>query len=134
VAAAIAGAVVDVGRAVSRDLAVLAISGTALEQAARAAGLRVYAEVFADRAYLPDGRLVPRSRPDAMIHDAEAAAARLLAFLDTGLMPVIGGAPVRLAADSVCVHGDSPGAVAMAQTLRARLAAQGVVVAPFLAG
>ena len=112
VAAAIAGAV----RAVGRDLAVLAISGTALEAAARTAGLRVYSEVFADRAYLPDGRLVPRSRGDAMIDDPDAAAARLLAFLDCGLMPVVGGPPVRLAVDSVCVHGAGPGAVAMART------------------
>ena len=130
VAAAIAAAV----RAVSRDLAVLAISGTELEQAARGAGLAVYSEIFADRAYLPSGRLVPRSRPDAMIHDPEAAAARLLAFLDSGSMPVIGGPPVALLAHSVCVHGDSAGAVGMARRIRARLAAQGVVVAAFLAG
>ncbi len=132
--AAVAAAIAEAVRAVSRDLAVLAMSGTVLEQVARAAGLRVYSEVFADRAYLPDGRLVPRARADALIHDPEAAAARLLAFLGSGLMPVIGGAPVRLRADSVCVHGDSPGAVVMARTLRARLAAGGVVVAPFLAG
>jgi len=129
-AAAIAAAV----RAVSRDLALLAMSGTELERAGRAAGVPVYSEVFADRAYLPNGRLVPRSRPDALIHDPEAAAARLLAFLDSGLMPVIGGAPVALVAHSVCVHGDSPGAVAMARRIRARLAAQGVVVASFLGG
>ncbi len=130
VAAAIAGAV----RAVSRDLAMLAISGTALEVAAREAGMRVYSEIYADRAYLPSGRLVPRSRPDAMIHDAEAAAERVLAYLDTGLMPVVEGDPVRLAADSLCVHGDSPGAVAMARTLRRRLTERGVVVAAFLEG
>jgi UPF0271 protein len=105
-----------------------------LQDAARGAGLRVYAEVYADRAYLPNGRLVPRSHPDAMILDPEAAAARLMAFLASGLMPVIGGDPVRLAVDSVCVHGDSPGAVGMARTLRMRLTQRGVVVAPFLAG
>lgn len=131
---AVAEAIAQAVRAVSRDLAVLAISGTALQAAAGAAGLHVYAEVFADRAYLPTGRLVPRSRPDAMIHDPEAAAARLLAFLDSGLMPVVGGVPVPLAVDSVCVHGDSPGAVAMARTLRRRLTERGVVVASFLAG
>jgi len=130
----VATAIAEAVRAVSRDLAVLAISGTALQDAARSAGLRVYAEVFADRAYLPNGRLVPRSRPDAMIHDAEAAATRLMTFLDSGLMPVIGGDPVRLAVDSVCVHGDSPSAVGMARTLRMRLTERGMVVAPFLAG
>lgn len=113
-------------------LAVLAISGTALEGAAREAGLRVFSEVYADRAYLPNGRLVPRAQPGAVLHDPETAAARLIGFLETGLMPVIGGDPVRLAVQSVCLHGDTPGAVGMAQGLRARLAAAGVTVAPFL--
>ncbi len=131
---AVAGAIAAAVRAVSPGLAVLAISGTVLAAVARDAGVRVYSEVFADRAYLPDGRLVPRSRPDAMIHDAGAAAARLMAFLQSGVMPVIGGAPVPLTADSVCVHGDSPGAVAMARTIRAALSAQGVSITPFLAG
>lgn len=126
VAAAIVAAVAASG------LAVLAISGTELEGAARDAGLRVFSEVFADRAYLPNGRLVPRSQPGAVLHEAEAAAARLIGFLETGLMPVIGGDPVRLAVQSVCLHGDTPGAVGMARGLRARLAAAGVTVAPFL--
>lgn len=126
VAAAIVAAVAASG------LAVLAISGTELEGVAREAGLRVFSEVFADRAYLPSGRLVPRSQPGAVLHDAEAVAARLIGFLETGLMPVIGGDPVRLAVQSVCLHGDTPGAVGMAQGLRARLAAAGITVAPFL--
>lgn len=130
VAAAIAGAV----RAMSPDLAVLAISGTELEHAARAAGITVFSEIFADRGYLSTGRLVPRSRPDAMIHDAAAATDRLLAFLDTGLMPVVDGDPIPLVAQSVCVHGDGPVAVAMAEEIRARLTAAGVTVAPFLQG
>jgi UPF0271 protein len=127
---AIAGAV----RALSPDLALLAISGTELEQAARAIGQPVYAEVFADRAYLATGRLVPRNRADAMIHDPDAAADRLLAFLDSGLMPVVDGPPIPLAAQSVCVHGDSPQAVAMAARIRDRLAGAGVGIAPFLPG
>lgn len=129
VAEAIARAV----RAVSPDLAVLAISGTALEPAAEAAGLAVFPEIFADRAYLPDGRLVPRSQPGAVIEDAEAATARLLRFLETGRMPVLGGGAIPLAARSVCVHGDSPGAVAMAALLRAALEDTGVRLAPFAA-
>lgn len=114
------------------NLALLAISGTELESAGRAAGLPTFSEIFADRAYLPNGRLVPRSRPDAMIHSAEDAAARILTFLKTGLMPVIGGDPIPLAAQSICVHGDTPEAVAMAAELRARLTAAGVPPAPFL--
>ncbi len=113
-------------------LAVLAISGTALEQAAVAADYPVFSEIFADRAYLPNGRLVPRSQPGAVLHDPQQAAERLLGFLDTGLMPVVGGPPIRLAAQSICVHGDSPGALGMAQGLRRALQAAGVTIAPFV--
>lgn len=128
----VADAIAQAVRALSPGLAILAISGTDLEDAARAAGLPVYSEIFADRGYLQNGRLVPRGQPDAMIKDPEAAADRLCAFLDTGLMPVTGGAPIRLAAQSVCVHGDSPHAVAMARHLRDRLQASGVAIRPFL--
>ena len=127
---AVAGAIV--AAVAASGLAVLAISGTELETVAREAGVTVFSEVFADRAYLPNGRLVPRSQPGAVLHEARAAADRLIGFLETGLMPVMGGDPLRLAVQSVCVHGDTPGAVAMARDLRARLAAAGVTVAPFL--
>lgn len=129
VADAIAAAV----GALPAGLAVLAISGTEMEAASRAAGLSTFAEVFADRAYLPDGRLVPRDRPGAVIHDAGAAADRLLAFLESGQMPVQGGGSLPLQAVSVCIHGDNPAAVAMAGEIRARLLAGGVTLAPFLA-
>ena len=128
VADAIAGAIA----ALPGGLAILAISGTELEAAGRAAGLATYSEVFADRAYLPNGRLVPRSRPDAMIHGAKAAAERLLRFVESGLMPVIGGDPIPLAAQSICVHGDGAEAVAMATEIRDRLRAAGVGLAPFV--
>lgn len=113
-------------------LALLAISGTELQAAGEAAGIPTYAEIFADRAYLASGRLVPRGHPQAMIHDPQTALERLITFLETGLMPVIDGPAIRLAAHSVCIHGDSPEAVAMAQTLRAGLARRGVTLAPFL--
>ena len=128
VADAIAGAV----KAISTDLAILAISGTELEHAARAANITVFAEIFADRGYTPQGRLVPRSKPGAMIHDPDAAIARLLSFLETSLMPTVGGDPIPLAAQSICVHGDSPGAVEMARQIRSRLGAAGVTIAAFL--
>jgi UPF0271 protein len=129
----VAEAIVAAVAALPGQLAVLAISGTELELAARAAGMEVFSEVFADRAYLPNGRLVPRSREDAVLHDAEAAAARLVGFLDSGLMPVMDGEPIPLAVQSVCVHGDTAGAVEMARDIRKRLAAAGVTVASFLA-
>jgi 5-oxoprolinase (ATP-hydrolysing) subunit A len=130
----VAEAVARAVRAVSRDLALLAISGTELEPAGHGAGLAVYSEVFADRAYRTDGQLVSRSAQGAVIHDAEAAAARLLGFLETGLMPVPGGPAIPLKAHSICVHGDTPGAVGMAQRIRAALTGAGVTIAPFLAG
>ena len=130
--ARVADAIAAAVGVLSPRLAILAISGTALEQAARGRGIAVFSEIFADRAYLPDGQLVPRSREGAVLHDPAAIADRLLAFLDSGLMPVIEGDPVRLAAQSICVHSDTPGAVAIARDLRERLTAAGVDIAPFL--
>lgn len=127
VADAIAGAI----KALPGDLAILAISGTELEAAGHAAGLPTYSEIFADRAYLPNGRLVPRSRPDAMVHGAHAAAERLIRFLDSGLMPVVGGDPIPLAAQSICVHGDSPDAVHLAGRLRTHLQGAGATLQAF---
>lgn len=125
-------AIVAAVQAISPELAILAISGTVLEQVARAAAVPVFSEIFADRAYLSNGQLVPRSQQGAVIHDAEAAATRLLAFLDTGLMPVLDGPPIPLAAQSICVHGDNPSAVQMARLIRTRLTAAGIGLAPFL--
>ena len=99
---------------------------------ARAAAVPVFSEIFADRAYLSNGQLVPRSHPHAVIHDPEAAVSRLLGFLETGMMPVLDGPPIPLAAQSICVHGDNPSAVQMAQLIRARLSAAGIGLAPFL--
>ncbi len=128
---AVADAIVTAVRELDPALAVLAISGTELEQAARAQGVAVFSEIFADRAYLPNGQLVPRSQPGAVLHDARQAADRLVGFLRTGRMPVLGGEPIVLQADSVCVHGDSPEAAAMARLVRERLQAEGVTVAAF---
>lgn len=129
---AVSEAIVAAVQTTAPGLAILAISGTVLEQVARAAAVPVFSEIFADRAYQSNGQLVPRSQPGAVIHDAEAAVARLLGYLETGLMPVLDGPPIRLAAQSICVHGDNPGAVQMAQLIRARLTAAGIGLAPFL--
>ncbi|MET3614368.1 UPF0271 protein [Rhizobium aquaticum] len=129
---AAASAIARAARAFGPDMAVLAISGTELELAARNAGVPVYSEIFADRGYLSTGRLVPRSRPDAMIHDPRQAADRLVSYLETGLMPVVDGAPIKLEAHSICVHGDGPSAIAMAAHIRKTLAARGVILKSFL--
>ena len=129
---AVADAIARAVKAISPGLALLTISGTALEDAARSAGVTVFSEIFADRGYTPTGRLVPRNQPGAMIHDPEVAVARLLSFLATGMMPVVGGDPIPLAAQSICVHGDSPSAVEMARQIRTRLQTAGVTIAAFL--
>ncbi|WP_299352732.1 5-oxoprolinase subunit PxpA [uncultured Shimia sp.] len=128
----VARAIAETVRQIDPTLAILAISGTCTEQAARAADVPVFSEIFADRGYLSTGQLVPRDQPGAMIHDAAVAADRLVAFLKSGEMPVIDGDPIPLKAQSICVHGDSPGAVAMAREVRARLQAEGVALKPFL--
>lgn len=129
---AVAEAIVRATRAIDSKLAILAISGTVLEDVARDAGVRVFSEIYADRGYTPAGNLVPRSQPGAMIDDYGAAAARLLSWLETGLMPTVGGEPVRLAGHSICVHGDDPHAVVMARAIRVALAGRGVTITPFL--
>jgi 5-oxoprolinase (ATP-hydrolysing) subunit A len=129
---AVADAVATVVKEMDPSLAILAISGTELEHAARGLGLRVFSEIFADRAYQPNGQLVPRSQPGAVLHDVTQASDRLISFLKSGRMPVVGADPIPLSVHSVCVHGDSPEAVAMARDIRRRLKAEGVNVTSFL--
>lgn len=127
----VADAITEVVQKIDPELTILAISGTQSEHAARAANAPVFSEVFADRGYLASGQLVPRGEDGAMIHDAADAAERLLSFLNTGLMPVIDGDPIKLNAQSICVHGDSTGAVEMAHEIRSRLIADGVQISSF---
>lgn len=130
----VAEAIVQAIQAIDPKLAYLAISGTQAEVAARDAQCPVYSEIFADRGYLKSGQLVPRGQNGAMIHDPAQATDRLLSFLETGLMPVIDGDPIKLAAHSICVHGDGPKAVAMAGNIRTRLNEQGVTIRAFIEG
>lgn len=129
---AVAQANVNAIRAVSADLAVLAISGSAFDTCARRNGLKTYSEIFADRAYDERGLLVPRSNPNAMITEESVAAARLLRFFETGLMPAAGGGEVHLRADSICIHGDTPSAHLTACSLRNMLESNGITIAPFV--
>ncbi|QXL83926.1 LamB/YcsF family protein [Comamonas sp. NLF-1-9] len=112
-------------------LTLLALAGSPLIARARERGLTVVAEAFADRAYNADGTLVSRRLPGAVLHDAGQVAERMLHWAQTGEISAITGERIRLQADSICVHGDSPGAVQMAQQIRARLDAAGVALAPF---
>jgi UPF0271 protein len=124
-ARAVAGAV----RAFDPDLAFYALAGSALARAGREAGLFTVEEAFADRAYGPDGSLAPRSEPGAVLHDAAAVAARALEMATAGRVRALDGSPVRLVAQTLCVHGDTPGAVAMARAVRVALEAAGVRIA-----
>ena len=117
-------------RAVDRRLILLAPAASQLVVAGRAAGLTVVEEVFADRAYLPDGQLVPRARPDAMIHGPAACLAHVLAMLEAGALIAVDGTRIATPIGSVCVHGDSPDAVAVARHLREQLGARGYQLLP----
>jgi lactam utilization protein B len=101
--------------------------------AVRRRGLDVDSEIFADRGHLPTGRLVPRSQPGAMIEDDGEGADRIMSFLGTRLMPTVGGPASPLDVHSICVHGASDGAVAVARHVRGALAAAGATPSPFLA-
>jgi UPF0271 protein len=129
----VAGAIISAVQQIDPTLPVLAISGTQIERVARSVGAPVFSEIFADRGYLSTGELVPRNQPGALIRDAREATDRLLSYLDTGLMPVVDGDPIPLAAHSICVHGDSEGAVAMTRMIREELLAAGVQPTGFAA-
>lgn len=118
-------------RAVDPALPLLALAGAPVLAMAERAGLRPVAEIFADRAYLPDGRLMPRDRPGAVLHDPDQIAARMLRFVETGQIAADDGSALRLQGDSICLHGDSPAAVAAAQAIRRLFDAHGVALAPF---
>ena len=112
-------------------LVLMALAGSPLVDWARERGLPVVAEAFADRAYTPDGVLVSRREAGAVLHDPEAVADRMLDLVTTGELTAIDGSRVRVQAESICVHGDSPGAVAMARAVRQRLESAGIALAPF---
>lgn len=112
------------------DLILLAPALSQLCVAGREAGLRVIDEIFADRAYLDDGQLVPRARPDAMIHGAQASFAHVAAMLDAGALISVNGKRLETPIGSVCVHGDGPEAVATAAHLRSELERGGYRLKP----
>lgn len=126
-AAAVAAAVCLVDTA----LPVLGMTGSAFFDEARRVGLRTVAEAFADRAYRPDGGLVPRREPGAVLHDPVAIARRVLAMTTTGKVHAVDGSRLSVTVESVCVHGDSPGAVQIAAAVRDQLQAAGTEIEAF---
>ena len=126
-----AAAVVEAIHLYDESLPVMGLPGSALLTAAGSAGLRTIGEAFADRGYTPDGTLVPRSRPGAVLHDPQQVAERMARLVTTGTVQAADGTDVAISAESICVHGDSPGAVQMAIAVRQALAAAGVDLRPF---
>jgi UPF0271 protein len=113
-----------------RDLILVGFSGSQFLRQAQESGLRVAHEVFADRAYLPDGTLVPRTSPGALIKDPGFAAARALRMLAEGVVEASDGREISVRADTICIHGDNPEAVSFAHAVRQALENAGVKIVP----
>jgi UPF0271 protein len=126
--AALAGSIAAAVWAVDAELIFFCPAGSELLGAARAEGLQVASEVFADRSYQPDGSLTPRRRPGALIKDGAAAVSQVLRMVREGRVRATDGTDIAIAADTVCLHGDGPDPVAFARSLRLGLGAAGIEV------
>ncbi|NMR30556.1 LamB/YcsF family protein [Crystallibacter degradans] len=126
-----AQAVVDAVHSFGTDLPLLLLPGSLALAKAEAAGLRGVAEAFADRAYNPDGTLVSRREAGAVLHDPEVVVANMVRLAQDGEIVAVDGSVVKVQAESICVHGDTPGSVAMAAAVRTGLEAAGVGVRSF---
>lgn len=126
----VAEAIARATAAIDPALVLVGLAGSASIDAARAAGLATASEVFADRTYESDGRLSPRDRTDAVIHDPEQAAARALFMVTHHAVPTRDGRTRASQVDTICIHGDTPGAAALALAIREALAKAGVTVSP----
>jgi 5-oxoprolinase (ATP-hydrolysing) subunit A len=124
-------AVAEAVRLVDPALPVLGMSGSAFFDEAGRRGLRTVAEAFADRAYRPDGQLVSRREPGAVLHDPAAIADRVVTMVTSGQVTAIDGTQIAVSVESVCVHGDSPGAVQIATAVRDRLKEAGIDIGAF---
>jgi UPF0271 protein len=125
----------DLAEAIARAIAkvdakllLFAPQNTALARAGEKNGLQIAHEVFADRNYLNDGALVPRTRPDALLHDPDEAAPRVVRMLREGKVQSVDGVDVDVRAETICLHGDNPEAVDFARILRSRLEKEGVTI------
>jgi UPF0271 protein len=126
-----ASAVITAMQAYDPGLPILGLPGSALLALAEEAGHPVFHEAFADRAYLPDGTLVPRSQEGAVLHDVGQVAERAVRLAVKGEVEAVDGTVIRVRPHSLCIHGDTPGAVQMAAAVRSALEDAGVELAPF---
>jgi UPF0271 protein len=123
---AIAAAVKDAGH----DIILMGLANSEFDKAAKETGVRYAAEAFADRAYMKDGSLMPRSREGAVIHDTELAANRVVQMVTKGTVTADDGSEIQFRPDSICLHGDTKEAVDMASAVRSALEAAGVGIIP----
>jgi UPF0271 protein len=122
---AMASAVRDLGGGVK----LYALSNSVMMKVAKANNVPACGEVFGDRGYMDDGTLAPRDKPGGMIEDAQASVRQVLGMVEEGYVTSLSGKRVPVAADTLCLHGDQPGAVVFAQTLRKTFAERGIQVA-----
>ena len=118
-------------KAVDPNLYFVVLPNTALERAGEAAGLPLISEVFADRAYEDDAQLMARSKPGSVLHDAPQIAERVVRMVQDGAITAASGKVIKVKIDTVCIHGDTPGAVEIARHVRGELERNGITVAPF---
>ncbi len=126
--ATLADAIARAIKSVDSKLILFAPDKSELARAGEAHGLQIAREIFADRNYLDDGWLVPRTRPDALLHDPNEAAQRVLRMLREGKVRSVEGRDVPVRGETICVHGDTPGAVDFARELRTQLEKEGVEI------
>jgi UPF0271 protein len=124
--ATVAGAIVHAVLAVDKNLVLFGLAGSELVKTGRTSGLRVAEEVFADRTYQADGSLTPRSQPGALIQDENAAVAQVFRMIHEGKVRATDGTEVSVKADTICLHGDSPQAVALSQRLNVEFRKAGI--------
>ena len=127
---ALADAIARAVVAFNRSLILFGLPDSELLRAGERAGLAVAAEVFADRAYEPDGSLASRAKPGSVIHDPASVAARAVAMVTEGKVVATDGSTLALRADTLCLHGDTPGSADLARTIRTTLERAGVDVGP----
>lgn len=127
-----AQAVVDAVKSVDPGLPIMGLPGSEVLRLAEKAGLRAVTEAFADRAYNPDGTLVSRSIPGAVLEDPDQVAEHVLRMATESAVRTIDGSTLKIRAESICVHGDSPGAVAMATAVKSALGDAGVSIGSFV--
>ena len=126
----LAMAIASAVAAFDKSLIFFAMPQSEMVHAGKAAGLRTVTEVFADRAYEPDGSLVSRRKPGAVIHDADAVVARAVRMVRDRSVVAIDGSVIPLEADTICVHGDTPGSDELAAKIRAGFESAGIIVKP----